>query len=45
LVTGIQFFPEDPKLMGKRVAVFAKIRTKNNLTVEGSKEYYVKTIE
>ncbi len=45
LVTGIRFFPEDPKIIGKRVNVFAKIRDKNRLTVEGSKEYYVKVIE
>lgn len=44
-VTGIQFFPEDKELLGKKVAVFAKIRTKNQLTVEGNNNYYVKVIE
>ena len=43
-VTGIQFFPEDPKIIGKRVQVFAKIISKNKLTVEGSNDYYVKVI-
>ena len=46
-VIGIQFFPEDPKVVGKKVNVFAKIRDKkkNRLTVEGSSDYFVKVIE
>ena len=41
-VTGIRFFPEDKEIIGKRVAVFAKIRDKNRLTVEGDNNYFVK---
>jgi len=42
--TGIRF-TEDNESLGKKVAVYAKIRKKNRLTLEGSKEYYVKVIE
>lgn len=45
LVTGIQFFPVDKEIIGKRVSVFAKIRAENRLTVEGNNNYYVKVIE
>lgn len=44
VVTGIQFFPEDKELLGKSVRVYAKIRAKNRLTVEGDHHYYVKVI-
>lgn len=45
LITGIQFFPEDKNIIGKKVAVYAKIRAENKLTVEGDNNYYVKVIE
>ena len=45
LVAGIQFFPVDKEIIGKKVKVFAKIRAENRLTVEGNNSYYVKVIE
>ncbi len=44
LVTGIRF-SKDNKVIGKRVKVYAKIRDKNRLTVEGNNNYYVEVIE
>lgn len=38
-------FTEDNESIGKRVKVYAKIKKNNHLTLEGSKMYYVKTIE
>ncbi len=44
LVTGIRF-TKDNESIGKRVKVYAKIKNNNQLTLEGSKTYYAKTIE
>lgn len=44
LVTGIRF-SKDNEAIGKRVRVYAKIRDKNRLTVEGNNNYYVEVIE
>lgn len=41
---GIQF-TKDNESIGKKVAVYAKIRNSNKLTLEGSKTYYVKVID
>ena len=38
-------FTKDNESIGKKVTVYAKIKDQNKLTLEGSKEYYVKTIE
>ncbi len=43
-IIGIRF-TKDNESIGKKVTIYAKIRDKNRLTVEGSKEYYVKVIE
>lgn len=42
--TGIRF-TKDNESIGKIVAVYAKIRDKNLLTLDGSIDYYVKVIE
>lgn len=42
--TGIRF-TKDNESIGKKVAVYAKIRYKNLLTLDGSTDYYVKVIE
>ena len=44
LVKGIRF-TRDNESIGKRVKVYAKINKNYQLTLEGSKTYYVKTIE
>jgi len=38
-------FSQNNESIGKKVKVYAKIKSKNRLTLEGSKEYYVKVIE
>jgi len=44
LATGIRF-TKDNESIGKKVKVFAEIQNDNHLTLEGSKAYYIKTIE
>jgi len=44
LVTGIRF-TKDNESIGKKVKVYAEIKKNNQLTLEGSKAYYVKIIE
>lgn len=44
LVTGIRF-TKDNESIGKKVAVYAKIRKQNELSLEGNKAFYVNVIE